>query len=61
MRRAHCILLWAAGERCVDIRDKLTCNDAFVTRWTRAYAEEGLLGLVSYYLGRAPLQPVKGA
>lgn len=54
-------MLWAAGERCVDIRDKLTCNDAFVTRWTRAYAEEGLLGLVSYYLGRAPLQPVKGA
>ncbi|UCE31037.1 MAG: IS630 family transposase [Burkholderiales bacterium] len=58
-RRARCILLWAAGERRVDIRDKLACNDGFISRWTRAYAEQGLPGLVSYYPGRAPAQPVE--
>ena len=35
-RRARCVLLWADGERRVDIRSKLACNDAFVTRWTTA-------------------------
>lgn len=59
VRRARCILLWAAGERRVDIREKLACNDGFITRWTRAYAEQGLPGLVSYYPGRAPRQPVE--
>ena len=59
VRRARCILLWAAGERRVDIRDKLACNDSFITRWTRAYADQGLPGLVSYYPGRAPAQPVE--
>ena len=32
IRRARCVLLWADGERRVDIRGKLACNDAFVTR-----------------------------
>jgi transposase len=59
VRRARCILLWAAGERRVDTRDKLACNDGFITRWTRAYADQGLPGLVSYYPGRAPAQPVE--
>ena len=53
------MLLWAAGERCVDIRSKLDCNDGFVTQWTRAYAEQGLDGLVSFYPGQAPGQPVE--
>lgn len=51
-------MLWADGERRVDIREKLACNDAFVTRWTSAYAAEGLAGLVSLHPGRAPKQPV---
>lgn len=59
VRRARCVLLWADGERRVDIRDKLACNDGFITRWTRAYADQGLPGLVSYYPGRAPRQPVE--
>jgi transposase len=59
VRRARCILLWAAGERRVDMREKLACNDGFITRWTRAYAEQGLPGLVSYYPGRAPVRPVE--
>lgn len=59
VRRARCVLLWAAGERRVDIRNKLACNDAFIKRWTEAYAEQGLPGLVSLYPGRAPLRPVE--
>ena len=59
VRRARCILLWAAGERRVDMREKLACNDGFITRWTRAYTEQGLPGLVSFYPGRAPRQPLE--
>ena len=57
-RRARCVLLWAAGERRVDVRSKLACNDAFVTRWTSAYDAQGLAGLVSLHPGRAPKRPV---
>ena len=57
-RRARCVLLWADGQRRVDIRAKLACNDALVTRWTRAYGEQGLAGLVSLYPGRKPAKPV---
>ena len=53
-RRARCVLLWADGERRVDIRSKLACNDAFVTRWTTAYGQQGAAGLVSLYPGRKP-------
>jgi transposase len=42
VRRARFVLLWADGERRVDIRFKLACNDAFVTRWTRAFELQGL-------------------
>jgi transposase len=58
-RRARCVLLWADGERRVDIRTKLACNDAFVTRWTKAFEFQGLAGLVSLHPGRAPKQPVE--
>ena len=57
-RRARCVLLWADGERRVDIRSKLACNDAFVSRWTAAFDEQGLAGLVSLHPGRAPKRPV---
>ena len=43
-RRARCVLLWADGERRVDIRTKLACNDAFVTRWTQALSFKGWVG-----------------
>jgi hypothetical protein len=43
-RRARCVLLWADGERRVDIRAKLACNDAFVTRWTRPWSFRAWLG-----------------
>lgn len=57
-RRARCVLLWADGERRMDIRAKLACNDAFITRWTAAHDEQGLAGLVSRYPGRKPASPV---
>jgi transposase len=56
-RRARCVVLWAGGERRVDIRDKLACNDAFVTKWTAAFDSQGLAGLVSLHPGRAPKVP----
>jgi len=40
-RRARCVLLWADGERRVDIRTRLACNDAFVPRWTKAFEFQG--------------------
>ncbi len=57
-RRARCVLLCAAGVRRVDIRMTLGCDDGFISRWTRAYAADGLAGLVSHHPGRAPLRPV---
>ena len=57
-RRARCVLLWSLGERRFELRNKLACNDGFVSRWTTAYAEQGLPGLVSYHPGRAPKRPV---
>ena len=56
-RRARCVVLWADGERRVDIREKLACNDAFVSKWTAAFDSQGLAGLVSLHPGRAPRVP----
>ena len=52
------MLRWADGERRVDIRAKLACNDAFVTRRTKAFELHCLAGLVSLHSGRAPVWPV---
>src|SRR5450432_1893849 len=57
-RRARCVLLWSQGERRVDIREKLACNDEFVSKWTSAFETQGLAGLVSLHPGRAPKVPV---
>src|SRR5262245_19015893 len=57
-RCARCVPLWAEGERRVDIRSKLACNDAFVSRWTAEFDEQGLAGLVSLHRGRALRRPV---
>ena len=56
--RARCVVLWADGERRVDIREKLACNDAFVTKWTTSFGTRGLAGLVSLHPGRAPKVPI---
>ena len=36
-RRVRCVVLWSKGERRVDIRSKLACNDEFVSKWTSAF------------------------
>jgi transposase len=59
VRRARCVWLCAQGERRVDIRNKLGCNDGFVSHWTARYAEQGLAGLVSYHPGRVPKSPAR--
>jgi hypothetical protein len=56
-RRARCVLLWADGERRVDIRTRLACNDAFDAT-DEGFRVSRLAGLVSLHPGRAPKQPV---
>src|SRR5437016_878647 len=38
-RRARCVLLWAGGERRVDIRGQLSCNDPGMARGPRPLLE----------------------
>jgi len=40
-------LLLEAGRTWATIRDKLDCNDAFIDRWSKRFAEERLAGLFS--------------
>ena len=51
-RRARLILLLEAGETWAQIRDKLCCNDAFIDRWSKRFAEERLAGLFSRHAGQ---------
>ena len=51
-RRARCVLLCATGVRRVDIRMTLGCDDGFISRWTRAYAADGLAELEARILDR---------
>jgi transposase len=52
-RRARLILLLEAGDTWTQIRDKLACNDAFIDRWSKRFAEERLAGLFSRHAGQA--------
>ncbi|WDM67353.1 MULTISPECIES: helix-turn-helix domain-containing protein [Xanthomonas] len=54
---ASYVVLRGDGERRVDTRSKLACNDAFVSKWTAAFQAQGLAGLVSLHPGRAPKMP----
>ena len=51
-RRARLILLLEAGDTWAQIRDKLACNDAFIDRWSKRFAEERLAGLFSRHAGQ---------
>ena len=57
-QRARCVLLWADGERRVDISAKLANDDRFVARWITAFEQQGLAGPVSLHLGPAPPRSV---
>jgi transposase len=53
-RRARLILLLEAGETWAQIREKLSCNDAFIDRWSKRFADERLTGLLSRHAGQEP-------
>ena len=53
-RRARLILLLEAGETWAQIREKLSCNDAFIDRWSKRFIEERLAGLFSRHAGQEP-------
>ena len=52
-RRARLILLLEAGHTWAQIRDKLSCNDAFIGRWSKRFGRERLAGLFSRLPGKA--------
>lgn len=51
-RRARLILLLEAGQTWAQVRDKLSCNDAFIDRWRKRFAAERLGGLFSRHAGQ---------
>jgi transposase len=53
-RRARLILLLEAGETWAQIREKLSCNDAFIDRWSKRFIAERLAGLFSRHAGQVP-------
>src|SRR5271168_2590811 len=53
-RRARLILLLEAGETWAQIREKLSCNDAFIDRWSKRFIAERLAGLFSRHAGQEP-------
>src|SRR4051794_21890334 len=53
-RRARLILLLDAGHSWEQIRDKLDCNDAFISRWSKRFLRERLAGLFSRHAGQGP-------
>src|SRR5450755_3579777 len=53
-RRARLILLLEAGDTWAQIREKLSCNDAFIDRWSKRFADERLAGLFSRHAGQEP-------
>src|SRR5262245_56454496 len=53
-RRARLILLLEAGHTWTQIRDRLGCNDAFISRWSKRFGQERLAGLFSRHAGQGP-------
>jgi len=53
-RRARLILLLEAGATWSQIREKLSCNDGFIDRWSKRFGEERLAGLFSRHAGQEP-------
>jgi transposase len=53
-RRARLILLLEGGDTWSEIREKLSCNDDFIDRWSKRFTEERLAGLFSRHAGQEP-------
>jgi hypothetical protein len=46
------MLLLKSNHTWAAIRDKLDCNDAFISRWSKRFREERLAGLFSRHAGQ---------
>jgi transposase len=53
-RRARLILLLESGNTWAQIRGKLGCDDGFIDRWNKRFAQERLAGLFSRHAGQLP-------
>jgi transposase len=53
VRRARLILLLAQGQSYLAIRQVLSCNPNYISRWKGRFAAERLAGLYSHHAGRA--------
>src|SRR5687768_363872 len=51
-RRARLILLLEEGLTWAQIREKLACNDTFISRWSQRFSEQRLAGLFSRQAGQ---------
>lgn len=51
-RRARLILLLEEGLTWAQIREKLSCNDTFISRWSQRFSEQRLAGLFSRQVGQ---------
>lgn len=51
-RRARLILLLEDGQTWARIRERLSCNDTFISRWSRRFGEQRLAGLFSRHAGQ---------
>jgi transposase len=51
-RRARLILLLEDGQTWAQLREKLSCNDEFIDRWSKRFADERLAGLFSRRAGQ---------
>ena len=54
VRRARLILMLADGESFTAVQTVLRCNRSYISRWKQRFESEGLAGLYSRHLGRAP-------
>lgn len=51
-RHARLILLLSQGQTWAQIRAKLDCNDAYISRWSKRFEADRLAGLFARYAGR---------
>src|ERR1700746_2826737 len=53
-RGGRLVLRLEAGHSWTQIRDRLGCNDAFISRWSKRFGQERLAGLFSRHAGQGP-------
>jgi transposase len=53
VRRARLILMLAQGDSYSQIRQTLTCNRSYISRWKQRFVEQRLAGLYARHRGRA--------